>query len=71
MRFSRIAFTFASLNCLFFTKVRLQFGVARVSCPVGSCALPNYIFLIDSGTSFDQKPDNVGMAAQRSLVQRR
>ena len=50
-------------------KVRLQFRVARVLCPVSRRALPEDILQIDSCTSFNEEPNELVMAGESGLMQ--
>ena len=56
--------------CRLPTKIRLNFCSASVTRPIGGYRLPQNVFQIQSGASFDQKPDHLIMAITGGLMQR-
>ena len=51
-------------------KIRLNFSFATVARPVRRRRVPENIFNIQSGASFDEEPNHVLIARPRGLMQR-
>src|SRR5450432_1933723 len=60
-----------SLCVLLRTKIRLQFNVTCVLCPIRGGPLPENIFRVDSCTPLDEKVDELVMSGQSGLMQGR
>jgi hypothetical protein len=52
-------------------KIRFDFGLSSVPCPVGRSSTPEHIFQIQSRAAFDKQSDHFKIARPGSVMQRR